>query len=132
MTEQDQVVESTKPKKSLSAIEKLGFVVGALIVVLVGADNLGWIPSKETGTPTVNSDRTAISRAEQIILGNLINPDGYERRSAAVVWTGSTRSGKPMSGVKVDYNVRRHDSQMRVHLLLHGGRHNQMGGQVWS
>lgn len=32
------------------------------------------------------------------------NPDGYHRRSATVVWKGTTAKGHPAYGTKIDYS----------------------------
>lgn len=99
--------KTAKQSKKTSVTDVLGMLLGGLVVIGVCARAYEWVSGKsEAERPAaMDSDSAAINRAEQIIHGNLVNPDSYQRRSASVVWKGSTRAGKPMFGVKVDYNV---------------------------
>lgn len=104
---EDNATRGTGAKKSITVT--IGTVViGSLMLIAGVSAAYDWISSKwaeKDGASVPPSDSAAIHRAEQIIQGNLVNPDSYQRRSASVVWNGSTRAGKPMFGVKVDYNV---------------------------
>lgn len=83
-----------KVKESTRTVLYVGGLLVLAAVMLGGYKLLGSSP-----------DSIAKRAAEHILKRSLNDPDSFKRRSADVVWEGTTASGKPAYAVRVDYSA---------------------------